>query len=68
MHDIEKDLWKQNKLDRAKSKIIFQGGPADGQTFNIPHGVDTLEVEVEGAPATYVRSTSNTNVFVPYVN
>jgi hypothetical protein len=57
-------LVAENKALHVVHKASLVGGPADGQSFSLPDGVETLQVEVEGAGIlTYVRDTENT--FIP---
>ena len=61
-----REIVAANKALRTAHTITLTGGPADGQTFDIPAGVQNLSVEVNGETLTYLRSTREENVFVPY--
>jgi hypothetical protein len=59
-------LVAENKALHEVNTATFQGGPADGLTFELPDGVNIINVAVEdGDEVPYVRSTDpeTPNVF-----
>lgn len=64
--NVWNDLKKANDSLLEKGDITLVGGPADGQTFQIPAGVNVLDVEVEGVTAKYLRSARDESTFQVY--
>ena len=56
-------IVEDSRLLHEKHQIILNGGGADGQTLNIPEGVNTLTVEHQGIDYKYLRSAKKKDVF-----
>ncbi len=52
---IWNELKEANDLLLNPSTVTFRGGPADGQTFDIPDGVMEASIESAFGPIQYER-------------
>ena len=68
--DLYKKLKAENDHDLAKAEVTLEGGPGDGKTLQIPNGVMSLNLDIDGVTggnaAKYLRSGRDTSVFVYY--
>ena len=62
---IQRNLFEENKKDLERSKILFYGGPVDGETVIVPNGDDTMKVDTAFGSITYSRDPLRNNVFIP---
>lgn len=61
----EARLRAENEQALSKSEITFLGGPADGESMDIPNGVTELEVESVFGAVVYIRDPESPELFVP---
>lgn len=62
--EIQRNMFRENRHAKQKSKITFYGGPADGEVFDIPNGVNELMVDTPFGKVRYIRSLEKSNQFI----
>ncbi len=65
--NVWNDLKKANDALLEKQPVTLVGGPADGTVFQIPVGVNSLEVEAHGETIEYRRSNTSESDFEVYL-